>query len=441
MLSITAFAMVTTFMVLIMTKRMTALIALIVVPIAFALLTGHHDGLGKMMMEGVKGLAPTGVMLLFAILYFGLMIDAGLFDPLVKRIVRIVHGDPVKVLVGTAVLALLVSLDGDGTTTYMITVSALLPLYRHLNMNVRMMTCIIIMAAAITNLTPWGGPTARAATALNLDPGLLFIPMLPSMLVTALYVIGVAWYFGIKERRRLGASIDLAKEVEQTGGQMETWMQEDHDATHSTRRPRLLWFNAALTAGLMAMLMMGVLPLAVLFMMAFAIAMMVNYPRLDDQKDRLRAHAGNALAVVSLIFAAGIFTGILSGTKMVDAMADSVIAMIPDAVGPYMAPITAIISMPFTFFISNDAFYFGMLPILARTAAEYGISMEAIGRASLIGQQVHLLSPLVPSTYLLVGMAKVDIGDHQRFTLKWALGACFVMLAAGLLFGTFPFAA
>ncbi len=33
-------------------------------------------------------------------------------------------------------LALLVSLDGDGTTTYMITVSAMLPLYRHLELDV-----------------------------------------------------------------------------------------------------------------------------------------------------------------------------------------------------------------------------------------------------------------------------------------------------------------
>ena len=57
------------------------------------------------------------------------------------------------------------------------------------------------------------------------------------------------------------------------------------------------------------------------------------------------------------------------------------------------------------------------------------------GKASLLGQPVHLLSPLVPSTYLLVGLAGVDIGAHQRFTLKWAGGTVPTMLMVALLLG------
>ena len=141
---------------------------------------------------------------------------------------------------------------------------------------------------------------------------------------------------------------------------------------------------------------------------------------------------------ISLIFAAGIFVGILSGTKMVDAIAASVISTLPEWLGPYMAVVTALLSIPFTFFISNDAFYFGILPILAKAGALYGFTAVEIARASLIGQQVHLLSPLVAATYLLVGLAEVEFGDHQRYTLLWALSAAFVMLAAALLFGAFP---
>jgi len=144
------------------------------------------------------------------------------------------------------------------------------------------------------------------------------------------------------------------------------------------------------------------------------------------------------LPVVSLIFAAGIFVGILQGTKMVDAIALSVIAAVPDALGPYLAVVTGVLSIPFTFFISNDAFYFGIVPVLAKAAAVYGISAAEIGRASIIGQPVHLLSPLVASTYLLVGMAKVEFGDHQRYTLIWSISASIVMLVAGVLFGVIP---
>jgi len=166
--------------------------------------------------------------------------------------------------------------------------------------------------------------------------------------------------------------------------------------------------------------------------------LMINYPSLQQQRERIFAHSGNALAVGGLVFAAGIFTGILSGTKMIDAMAATIIECVPTSMGPYMAPITALLSLPFTFLISNDAFYFGMLPILARTGAEYGISTMDMAQAALVGQQIHLLSPLVPSTYLLVGMAGIEFGEHQRFTLKWALGSCLVFMIACLLMGIFP---
>ena len=123
---------------------------------------------------------------------------------------------------------------------------------------------------------------------------------------------------------------------------------------------------------------------------------------------------------------------------MVEAMSRGLLAAIPDSMGPYLPTITAILSMPLTFFMSNDAFYFGVLPILSEAAQGYGISPVEMARASLIGQPVHLLSPLVPSTYLLVGLAGVEFGDHQRYSLKWATMVCMVMLAAALAFGLFP---
>jgi citrate-Mg2+:H+ or citrate-Ca2+:H+ symporter, CitMHS family len=178
----------------------------------------------------------------------------------------------------------------------------------------------------------------------------------------------------------------------------------------------------------------------VLFMIAAALALIINYPSLKEQSERIHVHAGNILSVVSVIFAAGILTGILSGTKMVDAMANAVIALVPEAMGPYLAVITGVLSLPFTFFISNDAFYYGVVPILSQAASQYGISAAEIGRASLVGQPVHLLSPLVPSTYLLVGLCGVELGDHQRFTLKWTIATSFILLAAGLLIAVIPLA-
>ncbi|MEX6782662.1 citrate:proton symporter, partial [Pseudomonas aeruginosa] len=196
MLTLLAFAMVATFMFLIMTKRLSALIALILVPIAFALIGGFAAGLGPMMLDGIRTLAPTGVMLMFAILYFAIMIDSGLFDPAVRKILRLVKGDPLKVSLGTAALAMIVSLDGDGSTTYMICVAAVLPLYSRLGMSPLVMACLIMLSSGVLNMTPWGGPTARAASALHVDPADIFVPMIPAMIAGLLAIFAIAWIYG-----------------------------------------------------------------------------------------------------------------------------------------------------------------------------------------------------------------------------------------------------
>ncbi|WP_366247733.1 citrate:proton symporter [Terribacillus aidingensis] len=428
MLAIMGFLMVFLFMYLIMTKKLSALIALMIIPAIFAILTGHAGDLGEMSLQGITDLAPTGIMLLFAILYFGIMIDAGLFDPVVGRILKAVKGDPTKIVMGTAALALVVSLDGDGTTSYMITVSAFFPLYQRLKMNPLILPAIAVMCVSLTNMVPWGGPTARAAAALNVDVGDVFVPLIPTMIGGAIWIFFTAFIMGRREKKRLGV-------VTFDDAEQRILQQQAATVDASLKRPKLLWVNFALTALLMFGLIKGIMPLPVLFMLAFAAAITINYPNLKQQKERIADHAGNVLAVVSLVFAAGIFTGILSGTEMVDAMASSLISIIPDSWGPAFSIIVAVTSIPFTFFMSNDAYYFGVVPILAEAAANYGFSAAEIARASLLGQPVHLLSPLVPATYLLVGMSKVDFGEFQRFTILWATGTAFAVIAVAIVTG------
>ncbi len=427
-ISLLGFTMMACFIFLIVTRKMSALLALIVVPLVFALIGGFAKELGSMILEGLSSVAPTGIMLMFAVLYFGIMIEAGLFDPLISKILSIVKGDPLKVVFGTAILAGLVALDGDGTTTYIITVSALLPLYQRLGMNPLILTCVSMMSFGVMNMLPWGGPTARAASALKLDVNDVFLPLVPVMLGGIVWVLFTAYILGKKERKRLGVmNIDLSRDLSQH--------QQAAALESNLRRPHLTWFNALLTIALIVALVLGILPLPVLFVIAFSLALLINYPNLDIQKKVLGAHADSVVIVVALIFASGVFTGILSGTHMVDEMANSLIAIIPEELGGYFALITAITSLPLTYVMANDPYYFGVVPIIAQTAEAYGIDSVEIARASILGQPIHAMSPLIASTHLLVGMAKVDFGDHQKFIIKWALGTCTVMIIVALLTG------
>jgi CitMHS family citrate-Mg2+:H+ or citrate-Ca2+:H+ symporter len=432
MLAFSGFLMVIVFMYLIMSKRLSAMTALMLVPMAFGLALGFGPGLGAMSLDGIKKVAPTGIMICFAILYFGVMIDAGLFDPLINRILKAVKGDPLKVVVGTAVLAGIVSLDGDGSTTYMITCSALLAVHRRLGIHPLILPAMAIMQNGVMNILPWGGPTGRVMSALNLEAADVFVPLIPAMAAGTLWVLFVAYRIGLKERARLG-TLQFKDIV------AETATAAADEESQRLKRPRLFLVNLGMTVLLLAALVKEILPLNVLFMLGASLALIINYPKLKEQQVRIATHAANALPVIVMVFAAGIFMGIMSGTKMVDAMANSLVSVIPPSMGPHLALITALASLPFTFFLTNDAFYFGVIPVLVKTAATYGITPAEIARASLIGQGAHLLSPLVASTYLLVGLCGVDFGDFQKYTLLWAIGTSLVMLAFSLLIGIIPF--
>lgn len=429
-------AMVVTFMILIMTKRMSAIAALLVVPIVFGLLAGAGAGLGEMILKGVGQVAPTALMLSFAVLYFAIMMDAGLFDPLVNKVLAIVGEDPLRISLGTAILAMLVSIDGDGTTTALIVITAFLPVYRRVGMNPLILATLLGLSNSLMNYVPWGGPSARAAAAVHVDLADVVGPLLPAMGVGLLGILGLAWLFGKSERKRLAftgvvGAADPAAAV--------TDLPPALDAERAAiRRPKLFWFNLVLTVGLILGMILGLAPLPVLMMGAFAVAATVNYPRVSDQKARLAAHADNVVNVVVLLFAAGAFTGILNGTGMSNAMASAALAVIPPQIGPFLAPITALVSMPLTFVMSNDAYYFGVVPVIANAAAGFGIEPAAIARASLIGQPVHSMSPLLAPIYLACGLLGVDVADAQRFALKWAVLICLLVLGVAMLTGAIP---
>ncbi|MFF9111104.1 CitMHS family transporter [Streptomyces sp. NPDC014805] len=477
MLTILGFAMIATFLVLIMLKKMSPIAALVLIPALFCVFVGKGAKLGDYVIDGVTGLAPTAAMLMFAIVYFGVMIDVGLFDPIVRGILKFCKADPLRIVVGTAVLAAIVSLDGDGSTTFMITVSAMYPLYKRLKMSLVVMTGVAAMANGVMNTLPWGGPTARAATALKLDAGDIFVPMIPALAMGLLFVLALSYVLGRRERKRLGvltldevlveetaeqetvlvgagsgkgakgatggsgtgkggastaggsgAGADLPEEAEEEGFQ-------GLDPHRATLRPKLYWFNALLTVVLLTAMIMEWLPIPVLFLLGAALALTVNYPHMPDQKARIAAHAENVLNVSGMVFAAAVFTGVLQGTGMVDHMAKWLVGNIPDGMGPHMAFVTGLLSIPLTYFMSNDGFYFGILPVLAEAGQAHGVPAVEIARASIIGQPLHMSSPLVPAVYVLVGMAKVEFGDHTRFVVKWAALTSLVVLGAGILFG------
>lgn len=431
-LAFLGFGMIVVFMALIMLKKLSPFTSLILVPLVFGLLAGYGLDTLSYAMSGIKSVASTFSMMTFAILYFGIMLTAGLFDPMVDKVVGWCKGDPLKVLVGTAVLAAVVSLDGDGTTTVMICCTALLPIYERLKIKKIYLATLIILQNCIMNLIPWGGPTARVMSVMNLDAGEILAPLVPGMVLSALYVIVVSVYLGLKERRRLGVSADSQNTVHRV---------ELSEEEQAWKRPQLIWVNLLLTAAIIVALVMGLASSAILFGVGTALALVINYPNQKVQRQVISSLASDMINVVLMVLGAGVLMGVLNGPTdagMSAAIAEFLVSVIPESLGKYFAVIIAIISAPGTYLLNNDAFYYGVLPPLAATAQAYGFTSLQIGFASLMGQAFHFLSPLVPFIYLLMDKTEITLAEYQGYIAKWCIGIFAIFMGAGLVLGYLP---
>ena len=462
------FATIALFLLLTMTRRVSVLVALVVLPVLAALAGGFAGELGGMVLDGLSKVAPTGIMIAFAVLYFSLMVDAGLFDPLIRGLLRLAKGDPLRVTVATTVLTLCVALDGDGASTFLITVSALLPVYRKLGMSPLVLSGVVCLGAGVMNMLPWGGPTVRAMAALKLESSDVFTPVLPAMGFGIAWVLVASWLIGRRERRRLGALTGPGEETaagEPVTATVPAPGDEPVPATASAPgdepvpatppapgdgpgavrvaapAPRpLAVFNLLLTVVLLVALIVEVMPLPVLFVLGFAVALLVNHPTWEQQQALLDRHAKNVVLVTTMIFAAGVFTGVLTGTGMIDDMAGALVSVIPDSLGGHLPVLVAVTGMPLSLVFTPDAYYFGVLPVLAETAHGFGTDPAEVARAAILGQMTtgFPLSPLTAATFILVGMSGVQLGEHQRFIFRWAFATTLVMTAGAVLTGALP---
>lgn len=436
MLALLGFITILALLVVILGKKMSALVALIAIPVLTALLAGFGAEIGGFITTGIKAIAPIAGMLLFAILFFGILTDAGMLDPIVNRILKVVGTNPVRITLGTAMLAAIVHLDGSGAVTFLVTVPALLPLYIKLNMDKRILACIVAMAAGVANALPWGGPTLRASAALHIPISELYLPMVPVQICGMLFVFGCAWMLGRREQRRLG----LANAVAAGAGADTHHVRELGEEELKLRRPGRFIPNVLLVLLVLGTMISNVLDPVICFMLGTVLALVLNYPNVAEQRARVDAHAKAALMMASILFAAGAFTGIMKGTGMLAAMAKLVAASIPAGLATHLPFVTGLVSMPLSLLFDPDSFYFGVLPVLAEAGTALGVPAVQMGQAALMGQMTtgFPVSPLTPATFLLVGLVGIDLAEHQRFTIPFLFAASVFMTCVSVLFGLFP---
>lgn len=428
MLSIIGFITIVLIVAILLRGKTIPIIPLIIIPIIAALITGFSlVDIGEFFTEGSSKVMNVVIMFIFAILYFGLMQQVGLFDPLINRMVQITQGNVITISIGTVIIAAVAHLDGSGASTFLITIPALLPLYQRMKMNPYLLLLLIGGSASIMNMIPWAGPLGRAASVLEMDVTELWRPLIPIQIIGMLLMIGLAILLGIMEKRR----------IERTYGSTTFVVEKAKEQTSSNqKKPKLLWFNLILTILVVIMLVWGVFPAGLVFMIALSIALIVNFSTADEQNETIKKHAGNALTMGTIILAAGSFLGILSGTGMLDSIATDAVKIIPDAVSSHIHLIIGFFGMPLDLLLSTDAYYFALLPVAEQIGVSFGISSLATTYAMIIGNIVGtFISPFSPALWLALGLAGLEMGKHIRYSFFWLWGISLILLIISYIIG------
>lgn len=411
---------------LILSERASPVVALVIVPVAAALIAGQGLATSKLMVSGITSVAPVTAMFVFSILFFGVMSDAGVLAPVIERVLRAVGNRPTRITLGTAALALLVHLDGSGAVCFLVVIPALRPLYEQLGMDRRVLACVTSLAAGV-NFLPWTGPTLRAAASLHVPVQALFRPLLVVQGVGLVYVFASAYWLGWRESRRLLHS-------PQESGAIEAHATGPVAVPVGMLRHGL---NALLMIAVLGSMTAGVVDPAAGFMVGTVVALALNYPNSKAQRLSIEAHATTALLMASTLMAAGVFTGIMTGSGMLGALAHAIVAWLPSDAGLHIPVVLGFFSMPLSFLFDPDSYYFGVLPVLAEITRHAGGQPIAVGQASLLGVMTtgFPVSPLTPATFLVTGLSGISLASHQKFTAPWLCVASVVMTIAAVAVG------
>lgn len=432
LLGIAGFVLMILIVALLLWGKSTPAVVFILLPIIVGFLVGFSPAdMSEYIKSGVSSVSTTAILFIFAVLFFGVMNDAGVFDRIVNKVLKAVGGNVLLLMFATVLIAFIGHLDGSGATTLLIAIPPLLPIYKKMNVRPIILLCITTLTMGVMNIVPWGGPCGRTAAALEVGTADLWHSCIPAQVFGMLMILGYCVIFARLEKKR-GAGANLNAPVEET--------PEEIRAENELHRPKLFWFNIALIAAVVLMLTMTSVATHVTFMIALAIALMVNYPSQKMQTERVKAHATDALTMAFTALASGVLIGIMGKSPMLDAMTQMVLSAMPASMAPHLHILFAAINSPLSMVVHGDALTYGILPIVNQIVSAYGIPAAAVGAAFLItfGPAIYIM-PMTAATYMGLGLTNVELKDHIAFSYKWAFLLAVGMLAFVVVTGVIPF--
>ncbi len=206
---------------------------------------------------------------------------------------------------------------GFGATTFLIVVPAFLPIFKRMGFRREALLALMCGPYAAMNILPWGGPTMRAATVAGIETGDMYSFIIPGVVVIVIlaFVNGVVINF---LEGRHGLHPETVEELQAE--------ESEKTQTYGWK----FYFNLALTLIMLVFLFLDTpLPLYSIFMIAYGIALVVNFPNAKEQNKKIKSLGINAMVMTVTLFSVGIFMGVISESGMVEAMATTIVNLLP----------------------------------------------------------------------------------------------------------------
>ena len=430
MVATVGFLMIIAIVFLLLKGKMSPIVVLAVIPSIAALVLGYDPiTIAGFIKKGISTTTSNGILFIFSVIYFGVLSDTGLFDVIVNWLVKKAGSNVIAVTIATAIIATIAHLDGTTATTVLITIPSLYPVYKRMNIDARILLCLTGACMGVMNLLPWGGPTARAATVLTMDANELWHMLIPVQIAGLVVNIVLAILLGMYAVRHgagVGKGVEVSSDV------------KDSDTSLTKSTPFLI-FNLILTIAVIAILSKGLATSYVVFLVALCILMAVNYPNQKLQDKLVKKHAPAALIISATLFAAGAMVGVFDGTGMLEAMANAIMSVIPETLGKYIHIIFGLLALPLGLCIGTDAYFYGIMPLVIHVGETYGVAPLSTAMAMLIGKNIALMvSPLVPATFLAIGLTNTELKDHMKFSIPPYYAVSVLMLIFGIIVQIIP---
>ena len=431
MLATIGFILMIVLMIVLIKGWVSPPIAFIGLPLIAALCAGFgFTDIGGFIGTGMKSMLSTAVLFVFSISYFTLMDEIGLFDPIINALTKKAGKSVPMILVAVLLTTFVAHLDGSGATTFLIVVPAFLPIMKRLGFRPQALLALMCGPYAAMNILPWGGPTMRASTVAGIEVGDLYSFIIPGVVVIVLcaFLNAVVVYM-IEKKNQTAVAV------------VPTETSEAAEEKTEKKRDWHYWFNLALTLVMLAFLFLDTpMPLYSIFMIAYAIALLVNFPNTKTQNKKIKSLGQNAMVMTVTLFSVGIFMGVITGTGMVEAMANTIVNVLPASMAPHMHWFMALFSVPLIMILGTDAFYYALLPIIIGVVAPFGVAAQSVAAAFLLTATFGTpLSPCVAAVYVGLGLADVSIGDHIKYSLRLVWPMSIITLLGATLLGVIPF--